>query len=73
MEIKRMILFARRGWVSFYTLRGRRGMFFIKTGGVLRDRQGILKMGRGLSGILAGYFNCWGPNLPLSGIWNNFR
>jgi hypothetical protein len=30
-----MILFAQRGGVSFYNLRGRQGMFFIKTGGVL--------------------------------------
>ena len=35
MEIKHMILFARRGGVSFSNLQGRRGMFFIKTGGVL--------------------------------------
>jgi hypothetical protein len=28
-------IFARRGGVSFSNLQGRRGMFFIKTGGVL--------------------------------------
>ena len=44
----------------------RRGMLLLKLTGYLRDRQGILKMGRGLSGILAGYLNYWRPNLPLS-------
>ena len=60
-----MILFARRGGVSFSSLQGRRGMVFIKTGGYLRDRQGIFKMGRGIGGILAGYLNRWRPNLPI--------
>jgi hypothetical protein len=35
LQIKRMILFTRRGGVSFLNLPGRRGMLFIKTGGVL--------------------------------------
>jgi len=35
LQIKRMILFARRGGVSFSNLQGRQGMVFIKTGGVM--------------------------------------
>jgi len=35
LQIKCMVLFARRGGVYFPNLRGRLGMFFIKTSGVL--------------------------------------
>jgi len=35
LQIKRMMLFARRSGVSFSNLQGRRGMVFIKTSGVL--------------------------------------
>jgi len=47
LQIKRIILFARRGGVCF----------LLKLAGYLRDRQGIFKMGQGLGGILAGYLN----------------
>jgi len=43
LQIKRMILFARRGGVSFSSLQGRRGMFFVKTDGIGRV---FLKWGR---------------------------
>jgi hypothetical protein len=51
-----MNLFARRGGVSF----------LLKPAGYVRDKQGIFKMGRGLGWIFAGYFNYWGPNLPIA-------
>jgi hypothetical protein len=35
-----MILFARRGGVTFSNLQGQRGMVFIKTGGVLAGSAG---------------------------------
>ena len=45
----------------------RRGILFN-----LQGKLGIFLFGRGLSGILAGYFNCWRPNLPIHGIWQIF-
>ena len=33
----------------------------------------FFKMGRGLGGILAGYLNCWRPNLPISYNINKLR
>ncbi len=53
MGIKRMIGCAPRGGVSFYNLQAKRGIFL---------------KGRGLSGILAGYLNYCGPNLPENQI-----
>jgi hypothetical protein len=40
MQIKRMILLARRGGVSLSNMPGKRGKFFIKTGGVLAGEAG---------------------------------
>ena len=51
-------------------LRPRNGgvWFLFKPARYSRDRRGIFLNGRDISGILAGYFNCWGPNLPFSTI-----
>jgi hypothetical protein len=56
-------IWTRNGWVCF----------LLKPAGYLRDKRGIFKMGRGLGGILAGYVNCWRPNLPLSQLCQNYR
>jgi hypothetical protein len=50
-----------------------RGMFFIKTGGILflkmrGKRRYIFFIGRGLSGILAGDFNYWRPKFTVYAI-----
>ena len=46
-----------------------RGMVFIKNRRGTGEIGGVFfKMGRGLSGILAGYLNYWRHNLPFSAI-----
>jgi len=58
MRINRRISSGRRGGISFHNLQGKRGILYI---------------GRGLGGIMAGYFNCWGPNLPKSEMLNDIN
>ena len=51
-----MILFARRGGVSFSNLQGRLDMFLLKLAGYLRDRQGIFLNGAGFGRDTGGIF-----------------
>jgi hypothetical protein len=63
---------------------GMAGYVFIQTGGVLaRSAEYLFQICRvagygfnktcGIGGVLAGYFNCWRHNLPISEIIINYR